>query len=243
MKEKIKINFLDWDSEFFGIKIGSVQLEPEFDPCVFQEIKSIGKAKDYKCIYVFSSNITGNESLTDNLPSKFLVDRKIVFEKKTEESVSKVNSSISNVMGNLNIEMLYKIALQAGGNSRFKKDLNFGIGKYEELYKLWIFRSLKKEIADEVYFYKTDEEKEIAGFITVKFEEKSARIGLLSVDEKFRGKGIAKELINKVFLAAFERKLETVYVATQSENTGACEFYSQMGMTPFSLNYIYHLWI
>ena len=109
-----------------------------------------------------------------------------------------------------------------------------------ELYKKWLEKSIKREIANEVFTYSLN--NKIVGFTTCKIIENTIDIGLISVNNRHQGKGIGKKLIQKVNDYAVENKLDRINVATQLHNSNACSFYTKNDFKINSKTYIYHLW-
>jgi aminoglycoside 3-N-acetyltransferase I len=72
----------------------------------------------------------------------------------------------------------------------------------------------------------------IAGYVLPKFEQARNEIYLydLAVDERFRRRGIATQLINRLRTLAKERGAGTVYVQADPEDTPAVELYSKLGV-------------
>jgi len=100
--------------------------------------------------------------------------------------------------------------------------------------------SIYKVIADNVIVFKED--GNYKGFISVKFREIFSEIGLIAVDEKSRGKGIGKGLLDYVNNLTLDKGLYEIQVTTQFENTTAMNLYAKAGYNIISKKYMYHLW-
>ncbi len=81
------------------------------------------------------------------------------------------------------------------------------------------------------------------GFVTIGARKKNvSEIGLIAVDQTFRGKRGSEILI----INAVEKMVNLVglyiNVSTQEDNTPAMKLYASLGFKPVSKKYIYHIW-
>ena len=218
---KIKIQRLDWDSQFFGYEIGSIKLvKGEVD------FKFDNK---YDLIYIFSEDV---------LPSKHYpkyIDKKVIYKKKiTNKQLSDLDAQIYK--GEIN-QALINLSIQSGAFSRFKLDKKLS-SNFEELYTEWIRNSIEGSLADYIIVLKHD--NKIIGFTTITQKDTFFQIGLISISEKYRGKGLGAALLNKV--EEIVKVDNVIHVATQYDNRVACKFYEKHGYSIYSTNYIYHIW-
>lgn len=241
MMQDNNIKELQWDSDFFSIKIGRIDKflinEETFDTLMFRFVTS-----DYKLLYIFDD--INNIRPTVNLKNCVLkeVDTKILFEKKLDTIDYENNDEIQGLnYFTLEDEIdLYNLALESGHLSRYKTDKLFKIGEFERFYKMWIKNSLNKSIADDIFIYK--ENNRIEGFVSLKYSGEYCTIGLIAVSPKLRGKRIGEKLMKKCFSSGKQKGCSTLYVATQLQNQGACRFYQKFDMNINEQKKIYHLW-
>jgi dTDP-4-amino-4,6-dideoxy-D-galactose acyltransferase len=78
--------------------------------------------------------------------------------------------------------------------------------------------------------------------ITCRFNDQSCNIGLVAVGESEQGKGTGKNLLKKVEIEAYKRKLSEILVPTQFNNEIACRFYETAGFQPIEITNYYHFW-
>lgn len=220
---------LKWDSNFFGLSVGSTQ----------SAIEHSEDLADYDLVYGFAhhDDTQLNASFLKN--KGLFIDQKITFRKALNSNLNfPINENIKST--HTNSPQLLNLALQSGHLSRFKRDENLPERYFIKLYETWLHKSLTREIAEELFIY--TEQKEILGFVTLKRAQESVTIGLLAVDEKGRGKGIGKALMQKVFLHAKENKCTEVLVPTQAINKIACQYYLALGFLITERMNIYHFW-
>ena len=223
-----QIQKLTWDSTFFGYKIGKVEINTTLNNK--QLLESIEKSS-YDMVQVFSNQ---------NLGSSFKynpIDVKLTYSKKVPTATTN-NPCIKSVTKDLN-RALVKLATEAGIYSRYKTDKNLQL-KFEEMYEIWMNKSLKRELASEVFAFQ--DENRINGMVTINKKLNKAEIGLIAVDNKVQSKGIGTQLLQSVENWALKHNLENICVETQEENYNACQFYEKNNYKISDKTYIYHIW-
>ncbi|NQV01223.1 MAG: GNAT family N-acetyltransferase [Bacteroidia bacterium] len=236
----MNIIFLTWDSDFFGFKVGKINIEPPIDQDEFDHLIHDARKEEYKLIYLFNAS---DVELPDFVYSSYncnLVDRKVVFGKKISLQTNS-NIHCRHYLPDDNIETLYSLAFAGGAHSRYKSDPLFPKESFQRLYKKWIDNSILRVIADDFFIYESD--TKIVGLLTVKYTKDMATIGLLAVDERYRGKKIGKTLIGNLEYHAAEKGCHYIQVATQGKNSEACSFYEKIGMMKKQVINIDHLWV
>ena len=174
--------------------------------------------------------------------SKFggkLIDRKVQYAKKitattSEGIVSEYNSLKLN-------EQLEQLAYVSGQYSRFRIDSQFQEDDFSRLYKIWIKKSIEKEIVDKVYVVK--ENAAICGMATLKIGTDKGEIGLVAVSDLHQSKGFGKALIEACCNDLLRRNIDVIEVPTQFANKNACVFYEKCGFSIKSITNIYHFWL
>lgn len=225
------IRLLDWDSDFFQLKVGSVDV---------QHIREVtaSELESFDLVYIFS------KEKADHLPgSFFFADEKITYQKVIHEGYRQKDEMIYSVDANDGVEAtLIELAIQAGEYSRFNLDKRFPKGSFSDLYKRWIVNSLGRKIANEVFVLK-GLQGEYEGMITLGTKYGKADIGLIAVDEKYRGKGTGHKLIVAAEHWAMNvLQTNQIQVVTQGFNLPACSFYEKQGFKVASSIFIYHWW-
>lgn len=239
---EINYTLLNWDTEQFGYKIVSVRPDKMSYKDLEELVHNLSN-NGVKLIYFFADPTDGISNQSLERISAFLADEKITFHNylKQNKGFYSFSSSIIPYKLECTSEKLRFLALQSGIYSRFKLDTKFVNHEYEKLYNVWIDKSVKKNIADEILvYYKDDDEK---GFITIETKKTIGSIGLIAVDEKERGNSIGKELMNAAFSKFTEKGISNVEVVTQKANVIACKFYETLGFEIKNIENVYHLWI
>lgn len=230
---------LAFDSQLFGVKTALCTINNRI---AFDDVKSYLLKHEVDLAYLTSKTPLSTFKIENSLPySVSYIDEKVLFEKEVEENpILDLNIKIkTNQWVKSEIQQIQSLALTSGQFSRFFLDQRLQKNKAEELYKIWIDKSLNFEIADEIYL---SGDKDISGLLTVKFSEDQAQVGLLAVDLKYRGQGIAKKLIIHMENQCKAKGIATISIPTQRINNTACEFYLNSGYSEVESSFIYHCW-
>ncbi|MEM7086960.1 MAG: GNAT family N-acetyltransferase [Bacteroidota bacterium] len=221
---------LSWDSAFFNLKIGELQLEKDNTMFVIPEA--------FDLIYVRSS-----KEIVIDLPkySGTYSEIKIVFEKSELTTNTRLSPGISDVFNTeFKLEDLYDLAFESGKYSRFSMDPLFTEAHFRKLYRTWIDNSMNKTFADGFLVYQADEE--ICGFVTYQIKGTKAVIGLIATSRERQGQGIGTQLIKGVESQLVAAGITTLQIPTQLKNEGACNFYKKLGYSPIKTTYLKHYW-
>jgi dTDP-4-amino-4,6-dideoxy-D-galactose acyltransferase len=225
----LNFTYLIWDSLFFEKEIYKISIENDINK---SELFDLINKLNGELFYVFSKS--KNIFLLNN--GADLVDEKITYQIKVA-NIMKYDLLKVKSFNSLPTKELIELTLLSGQYSRFKADV-FLSQKFEQLYSLWLNRSLSREIADEVFVYVED--SLIEGFVTIRKQSNSASIGLIAVNPKSQQKGIGRKLIYTVNNWCYEKDIEILEVATQMANKKACDFYIQLGFELKCIDNIYH---
>lgn len=231
----MNITKINWDSEFFGLRIGRVEVLTKED-CEVLTSQMSKLNIDYDLLYIFAVH-----GLDINIPGALLVDEKVVY--KTENlMIGEFCPQVKlwdETIGVTN--KLRHLALESGCYSRFKLDKGFPHGDYERLYSRWIEQSVNHNIASEVFCYMKDGIPR--GLITLNRKKKEGVIGLMAVHEEYVHHGIGSEMMQHVFKYADENKIHRIVVATQLKNIPGCRFYEKNGFVVESITDVWHWWL
>lgn len=224
------VEYLKWDSHFFNLKIGQSTEGVVCKPC---------HVRDFDLIYVKHS---GDEVVKIDGFVKNFEETKVLFEKQSIKfNIFNFKTEIFDTeVAPLNRSVLYELAFISGGHSRFKLDTNFKENSFFKLYRVWIDKSISKEIAEKIFYIFCD--NIVAGFVSLSQENGFAKIGLIAVHPKFQGRGFGEELIMACEFYCIKNNLSKLVIPTQKENTGACKFYSKVGYSIVEQIVISHFW-
>jgi dTDP-4-amino-4,6-dideoxy-D-galactose acyltransferase len=219
----------DWDSAFFGYKVGKLEIK---DNALIDA--AFIKASKHKLIYLFSKHPISKSQYID-IPNK-VADIKLILEKK-EINNQTIDSNLQWIP-QLS-DRLLNLAFQSGEYSRFKLDDQFKHKEFERMYTTWVTKAIENKDGKVLGYYR---DNLLVGFITLSKKNQSADIGLIAVDQEYRGKGIGKKLLEAADAFAVEKGLDKVLVNTQQANQSALNFYLNNCYKIIEKTYIYHIW-
>ena len=230
-----EIKLLEWDTEFFGYEVGEMFCR--------QNIATLLEENrlKFRLIYfkVDPNDVHLNEECIRN--NGVLVDKKITFVKQGLLK-STINDDSISLMKNEEVgSELVDLAIQSGEYSRFKVDSNFKNNEFEKLYKHWIENSINTNYAEKVIVAK--EGNRFIGLLTLGIKNSKTNIGILAVNDEYRGKGIGQRLIQSSFQESLQLGFQNIEVVTQLDNIKACNFYEKMGFAPKHIENVYHFWL
>ena len=230
----MEIRKLQWDSEFFGLRIGRADIQ-SLDDAVDLALMHYDLKYQYDLLYVFSKKGLGFDAIGAEL-----VDEKILYSKYCEnrdecKDVMLYQQLVPN-------DSLYKLALVSGGYSRFKLDERLPKGSYEHLYRKWIEKACPQEGTNKQIFAYAPEGF-AKGMITVDFDGDKAQIGLVAVDTDCQHQGVGTKIMSTLEYYLYRKGVMTIDVATQAANKDACRWYEKNGFRVESVTPIYHWWL
>jgi dTDP-4-amino-4,6-dideoxy-D-galactose acyltransferase len=217
----MKINRLEWDSNFFGYEIA--ELESKF---IESELINL----PYKLIYIFSQKPIEHISLVD-ADSKVELVKKDLNKKEVFVEIFKEKEH--------SFEQLLELVYLSGLYSRFKTDVNFNNQEFDKMYAHWIKKAL--ENSESQVLIKIIE-NQLAGFVLLSLKKNFGRIDLIAVRENYQKKGIGKELIQAAENICIQNGIDVLKVATQGKNLSALSLYHKNGFKIVEEKYIYHYW-
>lgn len=232
---------LDWDSNFFEVKVARITQSRLGTQPLAQAISELRK-ENVRLAY---------------WPSLDKIDPKVIeqfggllADRKTTFAINLGSIDFASVLStdivvpfaeSMNVGDLERLAIQSGEYSRFASDPNIPREKFISLYTSWINESIRKKIASEVLVI-LDSEK-IAGMVTL--GEKSGRgdIGLIAVDSEYRGRRYGEQLVRAAQKWFVAHGYDCGQVVTQGNNIPACHLYRKCGYSIEQVAYFYHFWL
>ena len=241
-KQKKAYEHIQWDSDFFGIKIANLICAPKTQQ-EFESIVADLKRESYKvCYWTFPYNNSECSIIAKNNPDKVVINSdRVTFKAnpKSLENTSSFGVTLFNKNSGVNGDLV-DLACEAGLYSRFATDKRFGSQARKRLYKEWIESCVRGELADDIFVIYN--QQKIAGLIAVKYGT-IAKIALVAVGSEYRRQGYGDALISTAFDCAAQKGCSEIEVVTQGDNVQAMSLYKKSGFCEIQRQKVCHIWV
>ena len=235
--------YLEWDSDFFRLRIGRVN-EKRLSDHLVQEILTWSKLHSIDCLY-FLADCDHYE--THAIASEFgfnLVDIRVALSKSIGTLPEKDNNKTgpqTRLSQPEDLVALRDIARSNFRASRFFTDPGFPDELCDALYETWI-ENESKGLADAVFVIQ--EKNDVIGFITCRKlpKHKEGQISLVGISRSAQGHGYGTDLVNHALGWFKIQGITTVEVVTQGRNIKALRLYERCGYKISSVDLWYHKW-
>lgn len=231
----MNVKRLDWDSDFFGLRIGRVDIASEEESMMLASQANSLK-ESFDLIYIFARH-----GLAFHGYDAKLVDEKTVYTLSDLPCLGEENNVIVWDRARGMTNDLLHLALVSGQYSRFRLDNRFPAGSYERLYSRWIEQSVNQALATEVFCYMVEDVPR--GLVTLDRKNGTGTIGLVAIHENFQHRGIGSAMLQYVIAYSKKKQVNHLVVATQLENRPACKLYEKSGFKVQSITDVWHWWL
>lgn len=231
----MNVKRLDWDSDFFGLRIGRVDIASEEESMMLASQANSLK-ESFDLIYIFARH-----GLAFHGYDAKLVDEKTVYTLSDLPCLGEENNVIVWDRARGMTNDLLHLALVSGQYSRFRLDNRFPAGSYERLYSRWIEQSVNHDMASEVFCCMKEDAPR--GLITLNRKDGTGTIGLVAVHGDSQRLGIGSAMMRHVIRYAREHGCSKLSVTTQLKNVSACKLYEKMGFRVESVTDVWHWWL
>ncbi len=261
-----------WDSEFFGISIGQVgpgTVAPRDLAAVVEQ----ARVDAVECLYLLvdagePGSIAAAERAGFSLTDVRLTlgrDLRARGESATPTAArtaarSPAGTAAGTVAGTAgtparirpartdDILPLKALARVSHRNTRFHRDTRFDPARSDEMYAVWIERSITGELANAVWVVDVDDAPR--GYMTIAAGESGAAgvgegmavIGLVAVADAYRGRGYGERLMDAALEWSAARGIARASVVTQGTNPASVRFYERAGFTVSRVELWFHCW-
>lgn len=232
--------YLEWDSEFFGLRIARVAVG-RLTRERMQHILRWCDAHRIDCLYFLSdADDPPTVRLAEDHRFRF-VDIRVTFENRLATARPGAASAAVRVCRPGDVPFLRAIARNSHRDSRFYFDANFPRSRCDALYEAWIDKSCGGG-ADAVLV--VERERRPAGYICCHVtDEGHGEFGLVAVDADARRRGLGQALVDGSLRWFRERRVEWVTVVTQGRNCRAQRLYQRAGFVSRAVQLWYHGWL
>lgn len=228
---------LPWDTDFFGIPIGTVDLTG-LDDDTIRAVDADARAAGIRCLYGSLDSDEG-QRLTDvqDLGYRF-VDAATTFDLQLSEPEIPLPEGVTTRVGTVDdVEQVDPIAVRMADWSRFAADPRFGLEQAERLQRAWLDRAVDPGAVDHSLLV-AEVDGEIVAFIGW-ISEPRPRVDAVGTTR--RGSGAARRLIQEARIMAGDQPLLGGPIAAR--NVAALRYVSHCAYRVCEVRYLYHRWL
>ncbi len=234
--------YLDWDSNFFGVRIARLTPNRLISDDL-QRALAWCHSHDIDCIYFLAdAGDADTVRLVEDNRFRF-VDIRVTLEIQLRINRAGADSVIHGVIRACrpeDIPALRAIARVSHRDSRFYHDPNFPESLCDALYETWIEKSCHG-YAEAVLVAELDQQA--VGYISCHLPDPDeGQIGLFAIAGAAQGKGLGQRLVNESLCWFAEQGRKQVTVVTQGRNCKAQRLYQRCGFFAHSVQLWYHRW-
>ena len=252
----------EWDSRFFGVRIAQVTANRSTADGLARIVRD-ADASAIDCVY-FLADAADVETVRAAEQNGFaLVDIRLALQREIGAGGDQGDGTAAagaallpespriRVAESADMAALETLARTSHRNTRFHRDTRFDRVRCDDLYAVWIERSVAGELADVVFV--VDVDGAARGYLTIRADRggpaeggadagHSSTIGLVAVDPVYRGRGYGDALLRRACEWTAERGLTRTNVVTQGSSAGAVRFYQRAGFMAARVEFWYHRW-
>jgi dTDP-4-amino-4,6-dideoxy-D-galactose acyltransferase len=229
---------LAWDSEFFGVPTGRV-LGDTLDAARVSEIDDWARGRGVKLLYFRARSDDPATARVAEEAGFRLVDVRMTFEREVVGAPAPLAAGIRAYAAG-DLAAVRAIARTAYVDSRFYADGRIPRERCDALYDRWTVQACDGGAARVLV---AEEAGRVVGYVTCDLSrDGSGAIGLIGVDEQFRGRGIGRRLVEGAVAWAAERGQARLIVVTQGRNVGAQRLYQRCGFVTLAVELYFHKW-
>lgn len=229
--------FLEWDTNFFGVRIASLAAHGLREKRDFDAALEWCRRERIECLYVLSDEKDRELHALAEAAGAARVDERISLSIPIPPPSGPPDPEIRLAVEE-DLPALRALASAAHTNTRFWKDPRFRRDRCAELYAIWIERSLHGKAT----VFVAGPPGGAHAYVTPEIGPEGAKIGLLAVAENMRRHGLGRRLMLRAYdfiHAAGHARAEYI---TQGPQSVALKLYQSLGSTVERVEIWHHLW-
>ena len=227
---------LEWDTQFFGVTIARI------DPSAL--VNDSGAVTAWGQTHVDCAYLTADAADQPALDAAGahgfrLIDLRVTLELSLAgRELPPVPAAIRQAAAS-DLPYLKQIARLSHRDSRFYVDERFDRARCDELYDIWITKSVGGW-ADQVVVAEVD--GTTAGYVTCHRRADHGEIGLVGVSGAHRGGGLGMAMTTAALHWFNDCGLSRVSVVTQGRNAAGLRLYQRVGFAVRTIEATFHRW-
>lgn len=227
------VDVIQWDSEFFGRKIGTLGGDLSSAEAVSADLDAAAAAG---FDYVICRPPVEDAAIVRTLERAgfYLTDIGVTWSSAVEaylRNADRQSASGARLAVASDVPRLAAEATTLFRRSRFYHDPFFSADEADRLHAAWLANSVSGQAADAVWIIPD------AGFVTCKLtKDGCGEVALIGVWEGSRGRGAGRALMTAAMIWFAGRGVATVRVKTQVKNLRAMNFYHRLGFDLYAMD-------
>ncbi len=236
--------FLPWDSEFFGHRIGRV-CGDTMDQGLAQAADRWAIENSIRTLYFLARSDDPATTRTAEKHGYTLADVRMTFERAVDLAPSRAMSPASGYAIRqaclTDVPGLQKIAAAGHVGTRFANDPHFARERVQAFYSTWI--ALECQGRAQQVLVSASREGEPLGYISCHLGPNgTGEIGLVGVNERYRSNGLGSALVRAALSWFLSQQVRRVTVVTQGNNKPAQRLYQKNGFLTQNVQLWFHKW-
>lgn len=237
MTDPALCRFLEWDSEFFGVRVARAQVS-RLAPDTVSAIVAWCGANAIDLLYFLADSDDPPTVRLAEDHSFRLVDLRVTLDRALDGALPAPIYAVRAAQSD-DLPTLRAMARAGFRQSRFYADPHIPAGRPDALYEIWVEKRVNDPASQALV---VDADGAAAGFITCLCAGALGTIDLFGVGEAARGRGIGQALVQGALAWFVEQGAQRASVITQGRNIAAQRLYQRCGFTTSAVQLWYHRW-
>jgi GNAT superfamily N-acetyltransferase len=230
---------LEWDSQFFGRRIGRVCTE-RIGPAEVERIRQWSDAEGVECLYYLASAADAGSVRTAEEAGFRLTDIRMTRVRELGDGFGATPEGVEPFRSE-DVPALRAIARVGHRDSRFYFDGNFPRDRCDALYETWIEKSCTGG-ADAVLVVR--DAAGVAGYMAVKLNaDETGTLDLMAVAPERRRGGLGHRVVQGSLVWLADHGCRHFRVVTQGRNVGSARIFEDFGFRTSTVEHFYHFWL
>lgn len=240
------VQHLDFDTSIYGFKVAKILQSTPAKACgyiLLEDILQYLKSQEVRLVIwaVASDDIESNDAARHAGGFLGVAQVTYLIDLKHCDRVRTIATDVEIYAEKTANHELEELAIAAGSLSHYRIDKNLPQNLVDDFYKKWIANSCNGSIAKKVFVIQRN--GKIAAMITLGEKNHRCDIGLLGVNEKYRGQKLGQTLVYAAQKYFINSGFDRLQVVTQKNNIPACHLYEKCGFKKEKIENYYHFWL
>ena len=243
MSNAAPCEYLQWDSDFFGVRVGCVLMEAPRTEGDYASIEAWANANRIDCLYLLQDSDDVEGIIRAEEHGFRFMDVRVTYEcgrlsVRPEEAPA--SPAVIRPLRQSDVQTLVEIASRSHHQTRFYADPRFSRERCDEMYRLWVRRSCAGW-ANHVVVAELD--GQACGYMTIHIDgPQLGRVGLVAVDPASRNQGVGNLIVHASLHWLAAQGVTRATWPTSVRNVSAQRLCTKWGFALVSAATWHHCW-